>query len=335
MAKTDTCCRGFYSSMYTVGSGWDTPQRIDSGYIASWGLINDPVSISTDHAGKALAVWSEFTGSVTKIQSRTFNVGQGWNALTTVDFNQSRSDRPNASLNKSGEAFAAYTIQNIAWGAPGISAHARRYTLEGRWVDVSFYSAFLTEARFPQIVTDEAGNATFVWLQTDAAGRRVHAQRFSPSGPPPFDTDSVISDNSGDASAPQMVVDSFGNVTVVWSQSVDGTSPVLANRYTAATGWETAKIMATDTKYNGSDSPQIAVDRDGNVVVVWLVTEGGNTKVYSRRFIPSRGWEDARVHGDSGNASNPQIAFGSAGDAMIIWESRDGASSKIFVSAFD
>ncbi|WP_156398196.1 hypothetical protein [Duganella sp. Root336D2] len=200
---------------------------------------------------------------------------------------------------------------------------------------MSIYSSFLTEARFPQIAVDETGNATFVWVQTDAAGKRVHAQRFLPSGPPPFDTDSVISDNSGDASPPKMVIDPLGNVTVAWSQSIDGTSRVLVNRYTTATGWQAVKAIATDTKYIGSDSPQVAVDKDGNVVVVWLGTEDSKTQVHSMRFVPSRGWEDARIHGTTGITSSPQIALGTAGDAMIIWESSDGTSSSILVSTFD
>ncbi len=333
--RFDACCIGVYSSQYTASTGWDTPKRINSANIAPGyrSPISDPISVSTNRTGTAYVSWNEFTGMTTSVQFRTFSVSQGWSTLSQIDFFNDRMDRGNVSMNSRGEAFATYTIRNDAYGPEGISARAKRYTPDGQWVYVPVHSPLLTEARFPKVVTDEDGNGTITWLQTDTIGKRIHAKRFSAAGL--LDSYTVLSGDSGNAQPPNMAIDSSGNVTVAWVQNINGITEIHVSRYTAATGWQPAQVIHTDTKYSGMDSPQVAVDSTGKVVVVWLQYDDARVKVYSRQFSPSRGWEEVRVQSSNGDASTPQIAFGPSGDAAIIWESREGASSKIFITSFN
>lgn len=354
------CCIGLYSSVYTAGKGWEIPYRIDSLVDFSpnqlYSVSGQLPSISTDHAGTGHIVWIQNSMANNSAWTRTYTTENGWGSVENLGAFPSSMDRPNGAINKRGDAFTVFTTTNLGTiFRAAISVYQRSNTESWAFAGhAGSYPSIDFESRHPLVVTDEAGNATIVWLRTEASGSKVYAGRVSKAGV--LEKERNITSASGEATQPKMAIDPAGNVTVTWSQNMDGKINIYASRYTEPTGWQPADVIATDIKYEDMTEPQIingfgykvrsldrsftppqvAADNEGNVLIVWLQKDEAKVNVYSRRYVPSLGWETARLHSNqSGDAYTPQVAFGTSGEATIVWERREGATSSIFTSNFD
>ncbi|MGC2165325.1 MAG: hypothetical protein WA632_04865, partial [Gallionella sp.] len=93
----------------------------------------------------------------------------------------------------------------------------------------------------------------------------------------------IETDDTDSALSPQIAFDSSGNALAVWQQR-DGTRyNILANRYTAGSGWGTAKLIESDDTGDASD-PQIAFDASGNALAVWQQYDGTRYNILANRF---------------------------------------------------
>jgi len=129
----------------------------------------------------------------------------------------------------------------------------------------------------------------------------------------------IESDDRGDATGPQVVVDAAGNAMAVWSQSDGVTSNIYSSRYSAGQGWDAP--VEIDNVSNWANSPQIAMDANGNAIAVWEQQGGaGVGNIYANRYTPGIGWGAAElIEHAIGEAGNPQIAVDAAGNAMAVW----------------
>jgi len=125
---------------------------------------------------------------------------------------------------------------------------------------------------------------------------------------------------------PQSVIDSKGNVTVVWSQGemvgTHGTVrwDIWTNRYTPSVGWGVAqKIEYSSTK---SNTPIIAIDQSGNVMAVWV---DGDNEIYSSRYTNGFGWDTPRLLASATNeiifSGSPRVSSLGNGNFMVFWNS--------------
>ena len=82
----------------------------------------------------------------------------------------------------------------------------------------------------PQVAIDTNGNALSVWRQSDGTRYNIWANRYTAGTG--WGTAALIeTDNAGDASSPQVAIDTNGNALAVWQQ-YDGTRyNIWANRY--------------------------------------------------------------------------------------------------------
>ena len=147
----------------------------------------------------------------------------------------------------------------------------------------------------------------------------------------------IESGNNGDAFHPKIAFDGAGNAIAVWSQDDGSNYNIYANRYTASTGtWGTEELIESSSVAN-TVSPQIAVDGNGNAIVVWQQSDGIDESIYANRYTASTdSWGTAELieSGNNGQAVQSQIAFDSAGDAIAVWSQSDGGLSNIYINRY-
>jgi hypothetical protein len=142
---------------------------------------------------------------------------------------------------------------------------------------------------------------------------------------PPVD----ISEASEAAGNPDVVLDSEGNATAVWDRW-NGTDTVVESAYRpAGQGWE-APVDLSEPALEGevvpgshnAESPQIAVDRNGNVTVLWERYAGTKIVLQSVDRPAGGSWTAPADIGEVslGAAPEPWVAVDWEGRATAVWK---------------
>jgi hypothetical protein len=151
---------------------------------------------------------------------------------------------------------------------------------------------------------------------------------------PPVD----ISEAGEAAGNPHVVLDSEGNATAVWDRW-NGTDTVVESAYRpAGEGWE-APIDLSEPELEGevvpgsydAQSPQIAVDRNSNVTVLWERYAGTKIVLQSVDRPTGGSWTTPADIGEVnlGEAPEPWIAVDWEGRATAVWKD-DGVIQAAF-----
>lgn len=183
--------------------------------------------------------------------------------------------------------------------------------------------------RNPQIAVDMNGNAVVVWERWTGGHSTINANNYV-VGKGWGKAQLIQSDeNKGwDNKFPDVVMDSKGNAIAIWCEPAWPNYNIYANRYVAKDGWAKSQLIATgagnvcdDTNSN----TQIAMDSNGNAIVVWAVWSGSASRIYTNRYIAGQGWGKAeRIQTDeSVNAMSPYLAIDSKGNAILVWRQFD------------
>ena len=233
---------------------------------------------------------------------------------------------------KAGNALAAARAWSFTTTAGGAKS----------WGSVVSLETGTGQAYAPQIAMDGNGNAFAVWRQydVDSTGDRVFANRYTAGvgwGA------AAIIQSSTDPSAPvlsppRVAADANGNAIAVWEEFDPGApgntniTSIWACRYTVGVGWGTAEII--ENVADTSHDPRIAMDGNGNAIVVWLHDNYSIHQVWANRYLAGVGWgTEARI--DNAGYSNypPQLGVDGSGNAVALWNQYNGViASNIFTA---
>jgi len=147
----------------------------------------------------------------------------------------------------------------------------------------------------------------------------------------------------GPGEMPSLGGDGAGNFIVVWpqpsSQPGDGLD-LVARRFDADGVQRGAEFRVNTTLAGPQFSPALAVNADGESVVVWASRDGSLGGVYGQSFDAAGGPRGAefRVNATTADAqADPAVALSPQGQALVVWHSRgqDGSQEGIFARRFD
>lgn len=257
---SDGIRNNIWANRYVIGIGWGAATLIETD---NAGDAAAP-QVAIDSAGNAVAIWSQFDGARDNIWANRYVAGGAWGAATLVETdNAGSAGSSQVAMNDAGNAVAVWLqsdgVRNNLW--------ANRYD-----VGVGWGTATLIEvddagsALSPQLTMDGAGNAVAVWAQNDGTRDNIWANHYLVGIG--WGTATLgETGNAGNASNPQLAVDSTGDAVVVWSQ-FDGTlSSIWANGYWLGVGWGTAEPLSSSAI--NAVSPRVAVNGAGRAITLW------------------------------------------------------------------
>jgi len=241
----------------------------------------------------------------------------------------------NAGVFSSKMAFDANGNALAVWaqydGSRG-NIWSNRYTAGTGWGTAALIESEAGTADSPQIASDANGNALAVWSQFDGTRTNVWANRYTAGTG--WGTATLIEAAAGSIGDPQIAIDANGNALAVWRQ-YDGTrESIWANRYTAGTGWGTAALIESEA--GTADSPQIAIDANGNALAVWKQSDGTSYSVWANRYTAGTGWGTAALieTNNAGDVEDPRIAIDANGNALAVWAQYDGTRTNIWANRY-
>lgn len=307
-------CGGGGSSSNNNNSASSNDEGSNNDVIHVTGISLDKTSVSFNHVGPT----EQLTATITPADASNQKVV--WTS----------SDESIVKVSSSGLVTAVgegtATVQ-VRTDDGGFTADCT-ITIARSWGTAALIESGTNNAENPQIAINKNGHAVVVWQHND----NIYANRFTPSSG--WGTPELIETDTGQAKDPQIAIDDEGNAIAVWVQN-DGNFSIYANRFKSSTGnWGTAELI--ENKDFEAQKPQIAINGNGDAIVVWSHYKGGYSDIYANRFTSSTGnWVgEVNIESGTGDAQMPQVAIDSAGNAIAVWHQYDGSHWNIYANRF-
>jgi hypothetical protein len=318
-----------WSNRYTAGSGWGTPQLIENDATE----LADSPRIAMDANGDALVIWLQDGGPRLDVWANRYTAGSGWGTPQLIE-TDSAGNAFNHQLasDANGNGLAVWQ----QYDGTRYNIWSNLYTAGAGWGTAQLIETDNAGlAAVPQVAFDASGNALAVWSQLEGIRMKIWSNRYTP-GTGWATAQLIETNNTEDASGPQIAFDLNGNALAVWYQH-DGTRyNIWSNRYTAGASWGTPQLIETDDAGDATNA-RIAFDAQGNALAIWTQSDGTRNNIWSNRYSADAGWGMAQlIESNLGNASGtPQIAVEANGNALAIWTQSDGTLFKVWSNRYD
>ncbi len=312
----------------------------------AWGSV---IPLETNSAGNAsnpqivaagndtaFAVWTQTNGSSLDVWSNRYYVPTGtWLGAELIEQNDvGPAFFPQVAADAAGNAFAVW----FQWDGERNNIWSNRY-------DSSSDSWGLPElvetedtgtAGAVQLVANANGDAAVIWIQNDGTQDNVWVRTFD-AATTTWGEATMIADEEGDASRPQISMSDTGHIFATWMHYDSGRFNVWSNSYSPSLStWGRHELLETNDAGNAWD-PQVSADASGDAMFVWAQSDGAVQSIWARRFdADASGWSSPTLleTDDVGDAELPQVATDASGNAYVTWTQFDGARSSLYANVF-
>lgn len=247
--NTATDYDGVFASRHD-GTGWSTPERLDS--LASG--YAEALTLAVSANGTAAVVWIEDTNPFDPSEvgggpmlpnawARIYASG-AWQSGVKIGSPDlagfDGASRPQVTINANGDAAAVWEEHTSAYGYRIMES--RYSALGGTWSTAAPLAASSTYLSWPSVAIDPTGNVAAAWSADDPAtgiadGILRHYDGVADNWSGEIAYENAAEDLSG---GPQLGTDANGNVSVAWLQ--DSAGPIgidlHVRRYIPSSGFE-------------------------------------------------------------------------------------------------
>jgi hypothetical protein len=307
---------------------------------------NDPgVALADD--GKFVVVWSSFY----QILADNFDIwGQRFDAsgarvgveFIVESFTPSQSMHPEVATDADGDFVVAWQGSSAA----GTGIIGQRFASNGERQGTEFLvHTYVTSSKLEASAAMEAnGDFVIVWASYQDnlglfSGLGIFGQRFASSGDRIGTEFQVHTFRTQEQRNPSVSADDDGDFVVAWhSYLQDGSfRGVFAQRFSSDGARVAAEFRANTVTSSAQEYPSVALDPDGDFLVVWQsFQDGSSTGVFGQRFASSGdrigGEFQINTHTFQDQA-RAVAAAGPDGEFVVVWQSRfaqDGSGGGSF-----
>ncbi len=305
-------------------------------------------SVSMDSDGDFVVAWQSLIqdGSSNGIYAQRYNsagVVQGAEFRVNT-WTTSAQTAPSVAMDSDGDFVVAW--QSGGQDGSGYGIYAQQYNSAGVAQGAEFrVNTWTTYGQIsPSVAMDSDGDFVVTWesrLQ-DISLYGVYAQRYNSAGMAQGGEFRVNTWMVNNQEIPSVAMDSDGDFVVVWySAGQDGSySGIYAQQYNSAGVAQGAEFRVNTWTTNDQSFPSVAMDSDGNFVVVWLsYQDGGGYGIYAQQYNSAgvaQGGEFRVNTWTTNHQSFPSVAMDSDGDFVVAWQSdgQDGSGNGIYAQRY-
>jgi len=285
-----------YASRFAPGAGWGVPTKVGTG----WGP-----QVAVDSEGNALVVWTEllldqpgFYGEKQRVWANRFVPRSGWGLPTLIE--AERGGLADIAIDAWGNAVVGWWCEDECASANTHLPMVSRYTPEEGWEAPTVLEG---RSHRVQVAMRSDGTAVALWALGTAP---LRVSRYVPATGWETSTELVGAGAAEVVTAPYDVAAggegtaiaawSFGSVTQpTWSEQ-DYNRQVYASRFAPEVGWQVATALSKETgAVVVRDVRSVAMDPEGDGVVVWTEHDGARTSVWASHYARGRGWGDSET----------------------------------------
>lgn len=338
--QSDGVYNQIYMSEYRNGS-WTSPADL-SDNISPDNQAVTQAKVAMDDNGNAVIVWRQQDGTHEQIFMSEYRNGS-WTHPTGLSDNISPDGQdvlnPQLTMDNNGNTIIVWQQSDVNNEQIFMSEYRN-----GSWSHPTGLSDNISlagqEVFNPQVAMDNNGNATIVWYQSDGSNNQIFLSEYRNSS---WSHPASLSDNISPANEhaydPQLAMDDNGNAVIVWYQSDDIYRQIFKSEYRNDSWTHPTSLndyISPSAQY--ADSPQVAMDDNGNAVIVWRQWDGNSWQISKSEYRESNWTHPAdpedNISPDTMWAYAPQVSMSNNGNTVIVWRQLDASNEQIFMSEF-
>ncbi|MEM1179556.1 MAG: hypothetical protein AAGM22_14505 [Acidobacteriota bacterium] len=268
----------FQVNTYTSGPQQSPAVAVDADrdFVVTWTSQNAGGSDSSSYSIQGQRYASDGSAIAAEFQVNTYTSGEQTSSSVGMD-----SDGDFVVAWRSATSTGADTSAD--------SVQARRFASDGSAVAGQFeVNGFTTGVQTsPSVAVDADGDFVIAWMSAGSAGTdsdaySVQGQRYASDGTAAgsqFQANTYTTSLQFD---PSVAMDAGGGFVITWNSSgsagTDTSGPsIQLQRYASDGSTVAAEFQVNNVTSGFQDSPQIAVDADGDFVVVWTSSSSSGT----------------------------------------------------------
>lgn len=262
--------------------------------------------VALDSEGNATAVWDRWDGTATVVETAYRPAGAPWGEPEVLSPPDSQSAK--VVVDRNGVLTAVWQ----RWTGVNHYAIESVSRLPGHeWTEpveiTDFQQGFHPE---PWLAVDWEGNNTVVWKQDETIMSSFRTFALGWGEPVPL--------SPGESFTPETAMDARGDATAVWMHK-DGGDYVVESAYRPEQGeWEEPTLVSAPGEEGGN--PHVAVDGDGDSLVVWRGGDEGEESVRAAYRPAGGAWgEPVDVSAAGDHVQSLQAAVDPEGNAIVAW----------------
>lgn len=300
--------------------------------------------------GDAIVVWTQNDGSNAQVYRSEYRSGSWTHPASLGDRfsppGHSVVGGPSVALNDQGEAV-------IAWiQSDGINDRVFRSEFRnGSWRDpIDLMDSVSPDGSdaFSSVTVGLANNgeAAITWDQLDGSGLlKVYRSEYRGGDwNDPTNILDHIAAGTSDAQSPTLAMNNNGDTIIVWREFLSSTSKLFRSEYRNGAWTDpSGESDAFSPGASGADTQQVAIDDNGDAVIVWRQSDGANNQIFRSEYRGGA-WTDPsglsdNISPDDEHAAAPRVALNNEGEALIVWSQMTparsgGTESQIFRSEY-
>ncbi len=164
-----------------------------------------------------------------------------------------------------------------------------------------------------------------------AVGTAAAVVALAPAAAPASWTEPLLLSGAGrDANSPHVAMDRDGDAVAVWNR-VDETffNRIEARPRTAAGAWGAVQTPLSPGGQHAVE-PRVALDGDGDGLIVWVRSDGSNTRIQARTRSRTGALGPVQTLSQADrDAEEPRVAVDDDGDAVVSWIRSDATNTRV------
>lgn len=292
----------------TLKAEWSASTTISS-------QISDESQVGMDGDGNAIAIWREFDGTDTNIQTAIQVKGGVWSTPVTISSVPGNNiyAAPQIAVNPTGNAVAIWDEVN------GSNSTVRAATYDGSWstpVDVSAPTA--VSGQVPVVAINANGYAVALWVRNDGSKAITQSAtlQFNGSWSTPVDVSSAFIDTY----VPQVGIDNEGNAVAVWLDVTNQT--IQSSSLPFGGSWLTPIDLSAS---GNSGEPKVDMNSSGYAVATWERFNGSFFAIQASTLQFGDSWSTPVEISTSGTAFESDVVIDQTGNTLVLWDQMVGS----------
>jgi hypothetical protein len=305
---------------------WAEAQLIES----SSGDVLPNYSLTNDPQDNLIVMWRQSDSIQFNLWSNYFSVESGdWTGATLIEGSDGDASTPKWLQDSNGNITAI-------WQQAGNISSNRFIVGDARWGEDTLVENNAGIVSMPEMAQDEEGNITVIWTQNDGTENNLWSNRFAASNLE-WAAASLIEENTGDVSSPQIVQDIEGNNVVVWRQTGTDTENLWSSRISGeSTNWSEPEQIETNSD-NVSTDIHLTIDSRGNAMALWHQQEDSQLSLWSNYFdAEANNWLTAQaIESLSTEVIDSELLDSNLDKSLAVWIQGDQTEKNLWATLFD